>query len=261
MGQSKSKLDELIEKIKIMEPGQVMCFIADQLKQTPVKFLATHAGSLAVNAVKNGWIKGSSIKDALKDFKGKNAEDTSGIDYKNLELDDSTVKLKCLFDGESIKKLEQFKQEFSKQLKDIEDDQKEANDKLVSDAKKAGLKISDKAVKEDGLVIASVIDKKDNKGKKSAELNAELKAKLELQKQLEELKKKQEEIMKKLASAGSDVDIDDAIEANKAAVEASKKSDKKDDKKLKMKQKNQLKLHQHYHFLVVDIHHQLMTKQ
>ena len=230
-----SKLDELIEKIKIMEPGFVMSFIASQLDQSPAKFLLAHAGTLAASAVKNGWIKGAAIKDAIKDFKGKNAEDKSGIDYKNLELDEDTVKLKCLFDGDSVKKLQQFKKDFDKQLEDAEADQKEADDKLKADAKKAGLDVDDDVLKDDGVIVAGVIDREDNKGLKPKELNAQLKAKLELKKQLEEMKKKQEEIMKKLAGI-DDVDIDAAIKNNEIAVEVSKKGDvkksgKKDDEK------------------------------
>ena len=226
-----SKLDELIEKIKIMEPGFVMSFIASQLNQSPAKFLLTHAGTLAASAVKNGWIKGAAIKDAIKDFKGKNAEDKSGIDYKKLELDEDTVKLKCLFDGDSVKKLQQFKKDFDKQLEDAEADQKEADNKLKADAKKAGLDVDDDVLKDDGVIVAGVIDREDNKGLKPKELNAQLKAKLELKRQLEEMKKRQEEIMKKLAGI-DDVDIDAAIKNNEIAVEISKKGDvKKSDKK------------------------------
>lgn len=225
-----SKLDELIDKIKTMEPGFVMSFIASQLNQSPAKFLLAHAGTLAASAVKNGWIKGAAIKDAIKDFKEKNAEDKSGIDYKNLELDEDTVKLKCLF-GNSVKKLQQFKKDFDKQLEDMEDDQKEADDKLKADAKKAGLEVDDDMIKDDGVVVAGVIDREDNKGMKPKELNAQLKSRLELKKQLEEMKKRQEDIMKKLAGI-DDVDIDAAIKDNEIAVEVSKKGDvKKSDKK------------------------------
>ena len=55
-----------------------------------------------------GWAKAEGIKDALKNFSAKTKKDDTGIDWDNVEIDEDTMRLQCLFDGESGKKLKEF---------------------------------------------------------------------------------------------------------------------------------------------------------
>ena len=84
-----------------------------------------NAGKIALSAVKNGWAKAGNLKDAVKNFSAKNKEDDTGIDWDNVEIDEAAIKLRCLFDGDSGKKLKEFCQKLQAKMKDFAQEEKE----------------------------------------------------------------------------------------------------------------------------------------
>jgi hypothetical protein len=159
---------------------------------------------LATKAVKSGWTKASSISGSIKDFSKKNKEDKSGIDYSKLKLDPSTVSFKCLFDGETGKKLMSFMDEFESEIKDEGKEIEKADKQLHDDVKKAGVKMDEKEIDDNGLAVASVIDNKENKGKKGKELKKEIEGAIKKDKEV----KKIENAVKKMKKASSKVKVD-----------------------------------------------------
>ena len=163
-----------------MRAGHLLDAVSKQLDQTAGDFLKKHLAALIVNAAKSGKVKAAAMKDAVKDFGKKNTEDKTGIEWDKLELDPSTMTFKCLFDGDSKKKLDAFMAEYSKAADgaaaDAENDQK----KLTADAKKAGLKLSDDELKDEGIIASNVLS--NGKGKDGAELKKDFEAAVSLKK-------------------------------------------------------------------------------
>ena len=160
----------LYKALKIMRPGQVMDFIAKQLGVDVPKFLISNAGHIAGLAVKNGWAKAGDIKDALKGIGSKSKDDNSEIDWEKAEVDENTFQLKCLFDGDSGAKFKEFMKQYEGEMKDLKTEIEEADQKLHDDVKKAGVEIDDEKLDKNGVVVACVIDSKDNKKLKGKEL-------------------------------------------------------------------------------------------
>lgn len=113
------KKEELVKLVKKMSPGDVMRFVADELRVRPAELLAKNAGSIALQAVKSGWAKAGGIKDAAKNLSQKNIEDTTGIDWENVQVDETGFRMSCLFDGDSGKKLKEFVKKLSGQMKEF----------------------------------------------------------------------------------------------------------------------------------------------
>ena len=115
-----------------------MQFVSKQLDQSPAEFLLKNAGWLAVYAVKNGWAKGTAIKDAIKNFSAKSKADMTEIDWKNVQIDEDTIQLACLFDGDSGKKLKEFAKELSRKMaefaKEEEKNKKNVKESMLSEA-------------------------------------------------------------------------------------------------------------------------------
>ena len=153
----------LYKALKTMRPGQVMDFVAKQLGVDVPKFLISNAGHIAGLAVKNGWAKAGDIKDALKGIGSKSKDDNSGIDWEKAEVDENTFQLKCLFDGDSGAKFNEFMKQYEDEMKDLKTEIEEADQKLHDDVKKAGVEIDDEKLDKNGVVVACVIDSKDNK--------------------------------------------------------------------------------------------------
>lgn len=121
--------------MKKMTAGDVMMFVAQQLDVNPAEMLMKNAGSIALNAVKSGWAKADAIKDAIKGFSDKTKDDSTGIDWSNVEIDESGFKMSCLFDGDSGKKLKEFVKKLSEQMTEFAKD--------ANDGKKKGVDESD----------------------------------------------------------------------------------------------------------------------
>ena len=122
-----------------MSPGDVMTFCAEQLGISPAELLLKNAGKIAFSAVKNGWTKAGDLKDAVKNFSAKNKEDDTGIDWDGVKIDEMAIKLQCLFDGDSGKKLKEFCKKLQAKMKDFaeEDGKKKVDEsKLLNEGLK-----------------------------------------------------------------------------------------------------------------------------
>lgn len=208
----KSKKQQYLDAIKTMTPGAVLEFVSQQLNIDPAKFLAKNAGWLALAAAKNGWVKASEIKDAVKNFGNKNKEDNTGIDFENAEVDEDTMKFMCLLDSDTMKKLDEFVKNYYDSIKDIGKEMKDADDKLEKDAKSKKIDLKPDEIKANGLEVAKVIDSKNNKGKSGKELTDEIKEQIDRKKQEEELEQKKKEMAKLLANVDKD-ELDKIIKA------------------------------------------------
>lgn len=154
-----------------MQTGEVFDMVSTQVSGNMLKFvLSKHLFNILVNAVKNGKVKASALKDAIKDFDTKNIEDNSNIDWEHVEIDPAGTSVKCYLDGDSRKKFDEMMKELESGMKDIKKEVKEADKKLKDDVKKAKVKIDDKKLEDNALAVAAVIDNKDNKGKSGKEL-------------------------------------------------------------------------------------------
>ena len=212
----KSKKQQYLDAIKSMTPGAVLEFVSKQLEMNPVKFLATNAGWLALAAAKNGWVKATEIKDAIKDFSNKNKEDNTGIDFQNVEVDEDTMKFMCLLDGDAMKKLDEFVKNYYDDLKDFGKECEEADDKLRKDAKAKDIDLSKEEIDKHGMTVAGVIDDKDNSKASGKELTDEIKQRIELQKEIDELEKKRAALAGKLKA----IDTSDAKDNKKTKNES-----------------------------------------
>ena len=186
----KNPKEALYKALKTMRPGQVMDFVAKQLGLDVPKFLMNNAGHIAGLAAKNGWAKANGIKDAFKELGSKNKEDNSGIDWENVDVDEDTFQFKCLFDGDSGNKFKEFMKQYESEMKDLKVEIEEADKKLHDDVKKAGVKIDDEKLDQNGIVVASVIDDKENKKLKGKELTKKVDDAIEKDKNVEKLIKK-----------------------------------------------------------------------
>ena len=173
--------------IKTMRPGAAMQFIAKSLGMNPASFINQKGLALAGKAVKNGWVKTTDIAGSIKDFAKKNKEDKSGIDYSKLKLDPSTTSFKCLFDGETGKKLNEFIDGFEEEVKTEGEEIKKADEQLHADVKKAGVDMDEQEIDDNGLAVASVIDDKENKGDSGKELKKKIENAIESDKQAKEI--------------------------------------------------------------------------
>ena len=235
--EEKVTLDKLCKMMKVMRPGAVMQFVAKALGMNSIKFINQKGLALAGKAIKNGWVKSTDIVGSIKDFSKKNKEDKSGIDYSKLKLDPSTMSFKCLFDGDTGKTLNAFIDEFESEIKDESKEIEKADKQLHADVKKAGVKMDEQEIDDNGLAVASVIDNKKNKGDSGKELKKKIEGAIKNDKQAKELQKISEELKKTSSKVKVDqkyekmsdeelAKLDDKINKNiRNKSEASKKND------------------------------------
>ena len=240
----KNPKEALYKALKTMRPGQVMDFVAKQLGVDVPKFLMNNAGHIAGLAAKNGWAKANGIKDAFKELGSKNKEDNSGIDWENVDVDEDTFQFKCLFDGDSGNKFKEFMKQYESEMKDLKVEIEEADKQLHDDVKKAGVKIDDEKLDQNGIVVASVIDDKENKKLKGKELTKKVDDAIEKDKNVEKLIKKTKDSKKALKKVKVDSKYDkmsdDELEKKMKELEEEmkKRKGKKEDKKKSLKKKD-----------------------
>ena len=238
----KNPKEALYKALKTMRPGQVMDFVAKQLGLDVPKFLMNNAGHIAGLAAKNGWAKANGIKDAFKELGSKNKEDNSGIDWENVDVDEDTFQFKCLFDGDSGNKFKEFMKQYESEMKDLKVEIEEADKQLHDDVKKAGVKIDDEKLDQNGIVVASVIDDKENKKLKGKELTKKVDDAIEKDKNVEKLIKKtkdQKKALKKVkVDSKYDKMSDDELEKKMKELEEEMKKRKE---KGKQKKKEKVK--------------------
>lgn len=217
-----------------MRAGQLLAAVSNQLDQTAGSFLKKYLAALIVNAAKSGKVKTAALKDAVKDFGKKNTEDKTGIEWDKLELDPSTMTFKCLFDGDSKKKLDAFMAEYEKAADGAAVDAEKDQKKLEADAKKAGLKLSDNELKDEGIIASNVLSK--GKGKDGAELKKDFEAAVSLKKKLADDIEKQKATRAKLSAA----DTSSVSEKDlKKAMKQTQADSDKEAKQAESKQKNE----------------------
>ena len=227
-----------------MKPGAVMQAIAKSLGTTSPDFLKKHLLKLVINAAKNGTVKAAAIKDAIKDFGNKNVEDNSKIDWEHVEIDPSGTTMKCMFDGESKKKIDELAKVMEKEMQGVEKEIEEADKKLHDDVKKAGVDIDDEKLDANGIVVASVIDDKENKKLKGKELTKKVDDAIEKDENVKKLIKKTKNSKKALKKVKVDSKYDkmsdDELEKKMKELEEEmkKRKGKKEDKKKSLKKKN-----------------------
>ena len=238
----KNPKEALYKALKTMRPGQVMDFVAKQLGLDVPKFLMNNAGHIAGLAAKNGWAKANGIKDAFKELGSKNKEDNSGIDWENVDVDEDTFQFKCLFDGDSGNKFKEFMKQYESEMKDLKVESEEADKQLHDDVKKAGVKIDDEKLDQNGIVVASVIDDKENKKLKGKELTKKVDDAIEKDKNVEKLIKKTKDSKKALKKVKVDSKYDkmsdDELEKKMKELEEEMKKRKE---KGKQKKKEKVK--------------------
>ena len=238
----KNPKEALYKALKTMRPGQVMDFVAKQLGVDVPKFLMNNAGHIAGLAAKNGWAKANGIKDAFKELGSKNKEDNSGIDWENVDVDEDTFQFKCLFDGDSGNKFKEFMKQYESEMKDLKVEIEEADKKLHDDVKKAGVKIDDEKLDQNGIAVASVIDNKENKKLKGKELTKKVDDAIEKDKNVEKLIKKTKDSKKALKKVKVDSKYDkmsdDELEKKMKELEEEMKKRKE---KGKQKKKEKVK--------------------
>lgn len=134
----------------------------------------------------------------LKGLGDKNVEDNSKIDWEHVELDPSGVTMKCLFDGDSGKRVKELAAAIEKGMEGVKKEVEEADKKLEDDVKKAGIKIDAEKLGQNGLTVAGVIDNKENKKLKGKELTKKVDAAIEIEEKAEKLVKNAEEAENKM---------------------------------------------------------------
>lgn len=212
-----------------MRPGQMMVAISKQLGQSSSKFLGKHLLKIIVNAVKNGKVKAEALGGAIKDFGKKNIEDTSNIDWEHVELDPASMKFKCVFEKDAKKKIDEFMKQYEADMKTVKTEIEEQDKKLRADAKKAKLGMSDEEVDENGVAVASVLDDKENKGKKGKELKKKIDSAIKKDEAIKQVLANANKIKK--ASAKVKVDPNLAKLSDEELVKKDKEIQKKVSKK------------------------------
>ena len=197
--ESKITPEELIKKIMILQPAQVLSFITKQMgEKTGAELILKNSPSLAASILKHGFYKAKDLGKSIKDFGKKNIEDNSKIDFENVEIDTDTLKTIYVFDGDSIQKLEEFIKQYQESMKDIEAEASKAGEKLKSDVQSKKVKVSDETLDNNGLTVAGVIKNPENKNKSGKELTKEINQRVELENEIADSMKTTQEQLKKL---------------------------------------------------------------
>ena len=222
--QIKDPKGKIVSGLEGMKPGAVMQAVAKSLGSSSPDFLKKHLVKILVNAAKNGKVKFDALKDAIKDFDTKNIEDNSNIDWNNVELDPSGITMKCFFDGDSKKIIDQFMKEYESEMKNVGKEIEDADKKLHADVKKAGIKIDDQLLDDNGLIVATVLDDKANKEKSGKELTKKVNDTIKQAAETKQLLKKTEEFEKQIETIKVDPEIEKLSdkELSKAVEQAEK---------------------------------------
>lgn len=232
---TKATPESIIKDMMKFEPAQLLKFVAQQEDSGAKTWLLKNLIPFAIYAVKNNYIKAKALGSAIKNIGDKNKDDETGIDYDNVEIEESSIKTVYAFDDETIEKLQKFIDEYKKEMEAAKDDIETSSEELSKDIKKSGVKIEGEKLADNALTVAGVIDNEENKGKSGKELTKIVDQKIEAKKEIKEIEKNAEEI-KKLADK---IKVDPKYEKmspeelDKLASKGEKKNNKEsDDSKL-----------------------------
>jgi hypothetical protein len=168
--EEKVTVDSLVKDMMKLEPSQLLKFIAKQEDKDAKAWLLANLLPFAAYVVKNGYVKAKALAGSVKDIGKKSKEDDTGIDYDNVEIDESSIKTKFAFDEETVKKLKEFIAQYKKEMENGSKDIEKAAGDLDKDIKKAGVKIEPEKLADNTLTVAGVVDDKANKGKSGKEM-------------------------------------------------------------------------------------------
>lgn len=101
--EEKVTVDSLVKDMMKLEPSQLLKFIAKQEDKDAKAWLLANLLPFAAYVVKNGYVKAKALAGSVKDIGKKSKEDDTGIDYDNVEIDESSIKTKFAFDEETVK--------------------------------------------------------------------------------------------------------------------------------------------------------------
>lgn len=189
--------DSIVNDLMKLEPSQLLKYIAKQEDSDAKAWIIKNILPFAAYVVKNGFIKAKALAGSVKDINKKNKEDVSGIDYDNVEIEESSIKTVYAFDEETVKKLQDFINDYKKQMEEAKEDIEKSSEKLSKDIKKSGIKIDNDKLSDNALVVAGVIDNKKNKGKSGKELTKIVDQKIENKKEFSKIQKQSEQVNKK----------------------------------------------------------------
>lgn len=228
--------DSIVNDLMKLEPSQLLKYIAKQENSDAKAWIIKNILPFAAYVVKNGFIKAKALAGSVKDINKKNKEDVSGIDYDNVEIEESSIKTVYAFDEETVKKLQDFINDYKKQMEEAKEDIEKSSEKLSKDIKKSGIKIDNDKLSDNALVVAGVIDNKKNKGKSGKELTKIVDQKIENKKEFNKIQKQSEQVNKKFNKVKvnpkyeemSIEDLEKLIKEKKAAQKTKNDSKEKD---------------------------------
>ena len=229
---NEKKIDakHLIKDIMVLEPAAALKFIAKQYDDSdPKAFLLKNLVPFTVYAVKNGFVKAKDIGMSVKDFAKKNKADATEIDFKNVDIDEDTMKKIYVIDDNVLKKLEDFISQYKDSMKDAQEDIEKAGEKLDKDIKDAGVKLEGEELADNATVVAGVIDKPENKKLTKKEKQQKVKAAIETKKQVKKLTDAAEKASKKKIKVDSKIAKMSDEELAKLNNEIEKKAKTKSD--------------------------------
>ena len=223
--------EAIIKDMMKFEPAQLLKFVAQQEDSGAKTWLLKNLIPFVIYAVKNNYIKAKALGSAIKNIGDKNKDDETGIDYDNVEIEESSIKTVYAFDDETIEKLQKFIDDYKKEMEAAKDDIETSSEELSKDIKKSGIKIEGEKLANNALTVAGVIDNKENKGKSGKELTKIVDQKIEAKKEIKEIEKKAEEIKKLTDKIKVDPKYEKMSpeELDKLASKGEKKNNKEED--------------------------------
>lgn len=228
---TKATPESIIKDMMKFEPSQLLKFVAQQEDTGAKRWLLKNLIPFVIYAVKNNYIKAKALGSAIKNIGDKNKDDETGIDYDNVEIEESSIKTVYAFDDETIEKLQKFIDEYKKEMEAAKDDIETSSEELSKDIKKSGVKIEGEKLADNALTVAGVIDNEENKGKSGKELTKIVDQKIEAKKEIKEIEKKAEEIKKLTDKIKVDPKYEKMSpeELDKLASKGEKKNNKEED--------------------------------
>lgn len=198
--------DSLVKDLMKLQPAQLLKYIAKQEDSDAKAWLLKNLIPFTIHVVKNGYIKTKDLAKSVKDINKKNVSDDTGIDYDNLDIDESTVKSIYAFDEDALQKLQKFIDQYKKEMESAKSDIERSCKEVQSDVKKSGVKVDNKKLANNTLDVVSVIDDSENKGKSGKELTKLVDQRIEQSDVINQIEKHAEEIKRLTAKLKNKVD-------------------------------------------------------
>lgn len=215
------KRDALLKKMKKLDREDLLDVVAREMGTKPLPFMLKNSLTMLKNAVKNGWIKSKDIFNAVDGFSEKTHMDDTDIDWDTVEIAPNTTKMRFLLTKDIVEALQELKEDYKEDIKDIETEGKAIDDSVRDEMKKRGLKMSDEEMKTDATLVVNTMSAKENKNKSGKELKKEIEnKKKKIAKVVEKTVKRTEEQRKAAKGASSSSSKDSSGKPGKDATTA-----------------------------------------